>query len=60
LWFDPARHDATFVIIDLAGNGLSPSAERYFGKPEMIGHVAHWEILIYQMNLLKQVTLGPA
>ena len=57
LWFDAFRHDATFVITDLAGNnGLSPSAEQYFGKPEKIGHVAHWVILIYQKNLLKQVT----
>jgi hypothetical protein len=54
-WFDASRHDATFVITDLAGNGLSPSAERYFGKPVKIDHVAHWEILIYQKNLLEQV-----
>jgi hypothetical protein len=57
LWFDASRHDATFVITDLTGNnGLSPSAEQYFGKPEKIDHVAHWVILIYQKNLLKQVT----
>jgi hypothetical protein len=55
LWFDASRHDATFVIIDLAGNGLSPSAERYFGQPAKIDRVAHWAILIYQKNLLDQV-----
>jgi hypothetical protein len=55
LWFDASRHDATFVITDLAGNGLSPSAEQYFGTPEKIGHVAHWVILIYQKNLLEPV-----
>jgi hypothetical protein len=55
LWFDGFRHDATFVITDLAGNGLSPSAEQYFGKPVKIDHVAHWAILIYQKNLLEQV-----
>jgi hypothetical protein len=55
LWFDASRHDATFVIVDLAGNGLSPSAGRFFGKPDKIGHVAHWAILIYQKNLLEQV-----
>jgi hypothetical protein len=60
LWFDASRHDATFVITDLAGNGLSPSAEQYFGKPEEIGHVAHWVILIYHKNLLKPVAVaGP-
>jgi hypothetical protein len=55
LWFDASRHDATFVIVDLAGNGLSPSAGQFFGKPDKIGHVAHWAILIYQKNLLEQV-----
>ncbi len=57
-WFDASRHDATFVITDLAGNGLSPSAESYFGKPAKIEHVAHWTILIYQKNLLKQVAIA--
>ena len=58
LWFDPSRHDATFVIIDLAGGGLSPSAESYFGKPVAIEHVAQWAILIYQKNLLQQVAIA--
>jgi hypothetical protein len=58
LWFDASRHDATFVIIDLAGSGLSPSAESYFGKPAKIEHVAQWTILIYQKNLLKQVAIA--
>ena len=53
-WFDASRHDATFVITDLA-DGLSPSAESYFGKPVTIEHVAQWTILIYQKNLLEQV-----
>jgi hypothetical protein len=52
LWYDPARNHPTFVIVDLAGHGLSPSAEQAFGKPARIGHVAHWQILIYQKNLL--------
>ncbi len=57
-WFDASRHDAPFVITDLAGSGLSPSAESYFGKPAEIGHVAQWTILIYQKNLLKQVAIA--
>ena len=57
-WFDASRHDATFVIIDLHGNGLSPSAESYFGRPARIEHVAHWAILIYQKNLLRQVAVA--
>jgi hypothetical protein len=55
LWFDASRYYANFVVIDLAANGLSPFAEQAFGKPVRIGHVARWEILIYQKNLLKQL-----
>jgi hypothetical protein len=57
-WFDASRHDATFVIVDLVGHGLSPSAESYFGKPVKIEHVAHWAILIYHKNLLRQVAIA--
>jgi len=52
LWYDPSRNDPAFLIVDLAGTGLSPSAEQAFGKPARIGHVGHWQILIYQKNLL--------
>jgi hypothetical protein len=57
LWFDASRYYANFVIIDLAGPGLSPFAEQAFGKPVRIGHLAQWEILIYQKNLLKQLAM---
>jgi len=57
-WFDPSRHDATFVITDLAGIGLSPWAEHYFGKPSQIVRVSHWAILIYRRNLLTQVAVA--
>jgi hypothetical protein len=55
LWFDASRHNATFVIVDLAGNSLGPSVEQYFGRPAKIDHVAHWAILIYRKNLLEQI-----
>jgi hypothetical protein len=61
LWFDASRHDATFVIVDLAGKAgsiRSPAAEQFFGTPYKIGHVAHWAILIYQKNLLEQVAMA--
>ncbi|MGH3421307.1 MAG: hypothetical protein ACRDOD_17175, partial [Streptosporangiaceae bacterium] len=58
LWFDASRYDANFVIIDLASNDLSPFAEQAFGKPVRIDHLAHWEILIYQKNLLKQLAMA--
>ncbi len=57
-WFDASRHDATFVITNLAGQGLSPSAESYFGKPVKIEYLAQWEILIYHKNLLRQVAIA--
>jgi hypothetical protein len=57
LWFDASRYDANFVIIDLSGKGLSPFAERAFGKPVRIGRLAQWEILIYHKNLLKQLAM---
>ncbi len=57
-WFDASRHDATFLITDLVGNGLSPSAEGYFGKPVKIDHVAHWAILIYKKNLLERFAVA--
>ena len=57
-WFDPSRHDATFLITDLAGIGLSPWAEHYFGKPSQIVRVSHWAILIYPRNLLTQVAVA--
>jgi hypothetical protein len=57
-WFDPSRHDATFMVIDLVGHGLSPSAESYFGPPVKIEYVAHWAILIYHKNLLRQVAIA--
>jgi len=52
LWYNPSRNDPTFLIVDPAAPGLSPSAGRIFGKPERIGHVARCEILIYRKNLL--------
>ena len=57
LWFDASRYYANFVIIDLAHHGLSPLAERAFGKPARIGRLAQWEIVIYHKNLLKQLAM---
>jgi hypothetical protein len=57
-WFDPSQHNATFLITDLAGVGLSPWAEHFFGKPYQIDRVSHWAILIYRKNLLRQVAVA--
>src|SRR5689334_23082191 len=54
LWYDPSRNDPTFLIVDLAAPGLSPSAGQIFGKPARLGHAARWAILIYRKNMLGQ------
>jgi hypothetical protein len=50
-WYDPARHDARFVVAQ--AHGLYPVApyERFFGKP-----AATYVILIYRENLLRALT----
>jgi hypothetical protein len=54
-WYDPARHYANFIVIDLVKNDLGPEAEPFFGKPVSTHRVAGWEILIYHRNLLEQL-----
>jgi hypothetical protein len=55
LWFDPAKHYANFVIIDLVDGDLGPNAIRFFGKPESVYHLGRWEVLIYDKNVLHAV-----
>jgi hypothetical protein len=55
LWFDPTRHYANFVVIDLVDHDLAPSAERYFGKPARTQIVGRWKILIFNKNVLRVV-----
>jgi hypothetical protein len=55
-WYSPAAHDANFVIID--SNLPRPAALRVFGKPASTHQVGSWQVLIYQHNLLTQ--LSPA
>jgi hypothetical protein len=60
-WYDPAQHDATFVI----ANGQVPDSapltsaevEHAFGRPAATYQVAGHEIMVYRMNLLRR--LGP-
>jgi hypothetical protein len=63
LWFEPSRHYANFVIIDLSNHDLGTAAARLFGKPASTYRVGkNWEVLIYNKNLLKEVkpaTLPP-
>lgn len=54
-WYDPSRHFANFVVIDLVGTDLGPPAERFFGKPVSTHRVGDYEILIYGRNVLGQL-----
>ena len=55
LWYDPARHYANFVVIDLVNIDLVPQAEPYFGQPVSSHDVGQWEVLIYNHNVLRVV-----
>jgi hypothetical protein len=60
-WYDPSRHDATFVIGDTSGTrgSISPAmAERLFGRPSVIYRAAGRVILVYKKNLLIQLPPG--
>jgi hypothetical protein len=59
-WFDPSRHDATFVIGYPTGPGGNititlPMAERNFGRPAAVYQVAGRVIIVYKKNLLKEL-----
>ena len=60
LWFQPSRHYANFVIIDLSNHDLGPAAARFFGKPASTYRVGqNWEVLRYNKNVLKEVKPAP-
>jgi hypothetical protein len=58
-WYDPARHDAAFVIFGTGDNDLLRAAERDFGRPATIHYTANWTIWIYHKNLLEHVAVPP-
>jgi len=58
-WYDPSRHDATFMIFTSGDKGLEKAAERDFGKPVTIDHIPNWTIWIYHKNLLRYVAVPP-
>lgn len=55
-WFDPARHYANFVVVDIDSHPyLGIGVERTFGKPIRTHRIGNWDVLIYGKNLLTQV-----
>jgi hypothetical protein len=54
-WFDPAKHYANFVILDLPELAMRPTVLGVYGKPVRTKIIANWEILVYQENLLTRL-----
>ena len=55
-WFDPSKHYANFVILDLPQLILRPTVLGVFGKPVRTHIIGPWEILVYHENLLTRLT----
>jgi hypothetical protein len=53
-WYDPARRDARFVIIDRDEHhyGTVEQAEGQFGRPVQRQDFGRWAVLLYDRNLL--------
>jgi len=59
-WYDPSRHDATFVVVQQSDPTLTAAqVTRAFGQPAAIHRAANWEVMIYHRNLLRQVRQPP-
>jgi hypothetical protein len=59
-WYDPSRHDATFVVVQQGDPALTAAqVTRAFGQPAAVHRAADWEVMIYHRNLLRQVRQPP-
>jgi hypothetical protein len=60
LWFDPTKHYANFVVINLVSpDNINAGAARVLGKPTSTSYVGGWEILTYNKNVLTYIKPGP-
>jgi len=63
-WYDPARHDATFLVTPGPANACSPgtpagweaAARATFGPPSGTYRVAGFVILVWDKNLLRELS----
>jgi hypothetical protein len=55
-WFDPTKHYANFVVLDLPQLVLHATVLGVFGKPVSTHIIGNWEILVYHENLLTRLT----
>ncbi len=51
-WYDPSRHDATFVVAQLHRQYPASAFEGYFGRPAATHRIGNYIVLIYRKNLL--------
>jgi hypothetical protein len=53
LWYDPSRHDATFVVARAHGPYPVGAFEGFLGRPAATDRVGNYVVLIYRKNLLR-------
>ena len=66
-WYDPARHDATFLVTPGPASVCSPGtpagwqgvARGMFGPPSATYHVGGFFVLVWHENLLGRLGTGP-
>jgi hypothetical protein len=66
-WYDPARHDATFLVTPGPASACSPgtpagweaAGQATFGPPSGIYHVAGFTIVVWHHNLLRELAAKP-
>lgn len=56
LWFDPARNYANFIVINVVHHDRDFGAEKILGKPASTYRVGDWKVLVYNKNLLLQLS----
>ena len=54
-WYDAAKYDANFILIDSHDAALGQAAVRIYGRPASKYEVQGIEVLIYHKNLLEKV-----
>jgi hypothetical protein len=59
LWYNASRYDATFAVADSHGRYPAAGFEQFLGQPAATYRVASWLVLVYRVNLLRQITPDP-
>jgi hypothetical protein len=59
-WYDPARHQADFVVFSQAGPGTPPPGflarvRATFGQPARVSYVGQYAVLVWNKNLLTEL-----